>query len=143
MYKFITIILLCCALQSNAQQVLTVPSEAFSLSKQLNKPILLIFSGSDWCIPCIQFNSQILKDSLFLDYAKNNLVILEADFPQRKKIASTLKVAYNDLADKYNPGGAFPRIVLLDTDGKLRGELSYRQQPSATFIAEIKQQLKW
>jgi thiamine biosynthesis lipoprotein len=84
-----------------------------------------------------------LKDSLFLDYAKNNLIILEADFPQRKKIASTLKVAYNDLADKYNPGGAFPRIVLLDTDGKLWGDLSYRQQPSATFIAEIKQQLNW
>lgn len=143
MYKLFRAVILLCSLQVNAQQVYTDPAAAFDISKNTDKPVLLIFSGSDWCIPCIQFNVQILKDSLFLDYTKNKLIILEADFPQRKKIAPAMKTQYKALAEKYNPSGVFPRIVLLDKEGRLIGELSYNQQSSATFIAEIKQQLGW
>ena len=140
MYKWFALIIICCSLHAKAQ-VLTDPAEAFSLSKSSNKPVLLIFSGSDWCLPCIQFNKKILNDSSFQKFAADKLVILEADFPQRKKIAKQLRTQYDALAEKYNHTGEFPKIVLLNKDANVTSNLLYTQQSCADFISELKKQL--
>ena len=51
-----------------------------------HKKLLLVFSGSDWCIPCIRLEKEVWQDSIFLAYAKENLVLYRADFPKRKRI---------------------------------------------------------
>lgn len=140
MYKLFVLLLIGCALQTEAQ-VLTDPTLAFSLSKGSGKPILLIFAGSDWCMPCIQFNKKILSDSSFLSFSKDNLILLEADFPQRKKISKQLKIQYEALAEKYNRSGEFPKIDLLNNEGNLINELLYTQQSSAEFVNELKKKL--
>src|SRR5690348_7808884 len=54
-------------------------------AKQEHKLILLNFSGSDWCIPCINMRHDIFESKSFTDYAENNLVLVNADFPRLKK----------------------------------------------------------
>jgi thioredoxin-related protein len=126
---------------SNAQ-VMQNPDKAFDLARQSGKKVMLIFSGSDWCIPCIQFNKTILSDSSFLHFADDHLVLLEADFPQRKKIAASLRLQYDSLAAAFNPDGAFPHVVLLSPEKTLMTDVPVRQQSPDAFITTLKQLLK-
>jgi len=123
-------------------QLIENPDKAFALARQTGKNVMLVFSGSDWCIPCIQFNKKILSDTSFLRFAGDNLVLLEADFPQRKKIAAPLKSKYDSLAAAYNPDGAFPHIVLLSPEKKLVTAVPFRQTTPDDFISTLKQLLK-
>ena len=48
---------------------------------------LLIFSGSDWCLPCIRFERKVLQDTAFIAFGDKYLLIEKADFPQHKKLS--------------------------------------------------------
>ena len=95
--------------------------KAKSEAKKEHKFILLNFSGSDWCGPCIQMHKQIFETAAFQDFAKKNLVLVNADFPRSKKHAlSVLQQKKNDqLAEDYNKKGIFPLTLLLNSEGKV------------------------
>ena len=140
---FRTLLLLLLFTTAFAQaQVLKNPDEAFTLAQTSGKEVLLIFSGSDWCIPCIQFNKTILADSSFQHFAHDKLVLLEADFPQRKKIPAPLKTQYELLAEQFNPHGAFPLIVLLSPAKKMLAQVPFNHQTAEDFITAVGQKLK-
>ena len=140
---FRTLLLLLLFTTAFAQaQVLKNPDEAFTLAQSSGKEVLLIFSGSDWCIPCIQFNKTILADSSFQHFAHDKLVLLEADFPQRKKIPAPLKTQYESLAEQFNPHGAFPLIVLLSPAKKMLAQVPFNHQTAEDFITAVGQKLK-
>src|SRR5476651_211479 len=94
---------------------------ATSEASQENKLILVNFSGSDWCGPCIRLRKEILESSAFENYAKGHLVLVRADFPRQKKNQlDAAQVKRNEaLADKYNPDGKFPFTLLVDKNGKV------------------------
>ena len=94
--------------------------EAQTLAAEQDRPILMVFAGSDWCKPCILMKRQIWSNPAFEAYASESLVLLELDFPARKKNAlSPDQVAHNEkLAEQYNPKGLFPQAVLVDAEGK-------------------------
>lgn len=83
--------------------------------------ILINFSGSDWCGPCIRLRKEILETSVFEDYAKDHLILVRADFPRQKKNQlSKEQVKLNEaLADKYNAEGKFPFTLLVDENGRV------------------------
>lgn len=128
--------------RSVCAQVQQSPDKAFALAQASGKKVMLVFSGSDWCIPCIRFNKQILSDSTFLRFAGDNLVLLEADFPQRKKIAAPLRSQYDSLAAAFNPQGAFPQVVLLSPQKKLLAYVPYKAETPDGFITTLKQLLQ-
>lgn len=111
--------------------------EAFASSKVTHKPVLLIFSGSDWCAPCIRFQKTVLSDEQFQLFASDHLILLKADFPQRKKLSKALEKQNEVLAEKYNPKGQFPHIVLLNSDQSVLSTLSYKNQDTAQFISML------
>jgi thioredoxin-related protein len=86
-----------------------------------NKLILLNFSGSDWCGPCIRLKKDIFEHASFISYADENLVLVNADFPRLKKnmLSKELQKQNEALADTYNSSGAFPLTLLLDAEGKV------------------------
>jgi thioredoxin-related protein len=85
-----------------------------------HKYILLNFSGSDWCIPCMKMKKAVFATDTFSRYSTENLLWINADFPRNKKSLSKQQVKQNeDLADKYNKKGAFPYTVLLDEKGNV------------------------
>ena len=95
--------------------------KARALAKDNHQLILLNFSGSDWCGPCIRMHREIFADSTFSAMADSNLVMVNADFPRNKKNQLDKQRQKNNdaLADKYNPQGKFPFTLLLDADGKI------------------------
>jgi thiol-disulfide isomerase/thioredoxin len=95
--------------------------EAKAIAHKEHKHILLNFSGSDWCGPCIMLRKRILDDTVFLKMADTSLVLVNADFPRKKKdqLSPLQQSINNALADKYNSEGQFPRTLLLNADGKV------------------------
>ncbi len=104
-----------------------------------NLDILMVFSGSDWCKPCMKLKKDILLSEEFQNYALNKLVILDLDFPVRKKNQlSKLQTKHNEaLAAQYNASGAFPKIVLLNKDEMILGEPGFRGQSPLAFANEL------
>ena len=105
-----------------------------------HKLILLNFSGSDWCGPCIRLRKEIFESTAFKQVADSALVLVNADFPRAKKnqLTKELQQANDTLAEKYNEKGAFPFTLLLDADGKvLRSWDGYPKEGMDEFIAEV------
>lgn len=105
--------------------------------KYPKRPTLLVFSGSDWCIPCIQLEKTILSDSSFLHYAEAHLELVRADFPQRKKLSKEQQKQNEALAAQYNPEGAFPKMLLLHPDQSIWTILHWQDHSPQSFTDQI------
>lgn len=86
-----------------------------------HKLIMLNFSGSDWCGPCIRMHKELFDSKAFVDYAAKNLVLVNADFPRLKKnqLSPEQLKKNNKLAETYNKEGDFPFTLLLTADGRV------------------------
>ena len=110
MKKLIAIVLLLVNI-GFAQQTETF-KQKLETAKTENKSVLLYFSGSDWCAPCVKFKKFIVNTPEFQTFATENLVIYNADFPRlsKNKLAKEVEKENETLADKYNSRGIFPLI---------------------------------
>jgi thioredoxin-related protein len=118
--------------------------QAKSEASQSKKFILLNFSGSDWCAPCIRLKTEIFASDAFLQYAEDNLVLANADFPRLKKNQlEKSQIQQNEaLAEKYNPDGRFPLTILLNASGKpIKQWDGLPQKTPEQFVDEIKKTL--
>jgi protein disulfide-isomerase len=112
-------------------------AKAQEKAKQENKAILINFTGSDWCGFCIKLDKEVFSKPEFKQYAEKNLVLVEADFPSKKKLDPALKTANEKLKEQYKVEG-FPTLVVLDASGKKLGEeVGYGGGGPAKFIKTI------
>jgi len=105
-----------------------------------HKLIIINFSGSDWCGPCIRLRKEILESATFENYAGDHLVLVRADFPRQKKNQlSKEQTKLNEaLADKYNADGKFPFTLLVDENGKILKEWDgFPNESPEKFVEEI------
>ncbi|SKC77442.1 thioredoxin family protein [Ohtaekwangia koreensis] len=114
-------LLTCILLIGASTEWLTDFDTAKNIAVQENKYILLNFSGSDWCAPCIKMKKEVFENESFLTLAEKQLVLVRADFPRSKKnqLSKELTKHNEALAEKYNPSGKFPFTVLMDAHGKV------------------------
>ena len=94
---------------------------ALQLARSQQKLILLNFSGSDWCLPCMVMKKNYFNDANFLKMADSDLLMVNADFPIKKKnkVPKDIKLQNDMLAEKYNRAGNFPFTVLLNFNGEV------------------------
>lgn len=114
---------------------------AVQKAKEKHELILINFSGSDWCGPCMRMHKEIFENEAFSKITDTCLVMVNADFPRNKKNQlSKQLVKQNDmLADKYNPNGSFPYTVLINADGKvLKAWDGFPNENAAQFAMEVK-----
>lgn len=109
----------------------------FKKSAEENKAVLIIFSGSDWCKNCIQFEKGIMKDSSFQQFIRENVLLLNADFPQKQKLSEKLIQQNEFLAERYNPKGIFPMFVLVSPNKKT-AVISFQHEAAAPFTDKLK-----
>ena len=106
-------------------------------AKAGNKILLLNFTGSDWCGWCIKFDRDVLSKPQFKEYARNNLVLVELDFPRVKTQSAELQKQNRQLAQQYEVVG-FPTIIALNSDGQKLWEYDgYFAGGPEAFIAEL------
>jgi thioredoxin-related protein len=104
-----------------------------------DKNIIMVFAGSDWCAPCIKLEKNILESNEFKKYAAEHWVLLKLDFPKRKQNKlSQEQQAHNDaLAEKYNKKGYFPLVLVMNKNGEVLGETSFKDISPQSYIDEL------
>lgn len=101
------------------------------------KAILLDFTGSDWCAFCRKFKKDVLDQPEFRAFARTNLVLVEVDFPERKK-QPILRAKANEALKKEFAIGIYPTFVLLSADGtELGRQVGYLKGGPKAFIEKL------
>jgi protein disulfide-isomerase len=99
-----------------------------------HKFVMLDFTGSDWCGWCMKLKAEVFDKPEFDAFAKENLVLVEVDFPQRKHLSAEQQAANDALARNFNIRG-YPTILLLDASGNVVGHTGYMSGGPQAFIA--------
>ena len=112
--------------------------QAKALAAALELPMLLDFSGSDWCPPCIKMEKDVFSKKAFHKYAAKNLVLVLVDFPRRKPQSAQRKQRNQALAQKYGVR-AYPTMIVVDAEGKELGKMiGYVAGGTTGFISKVK-----
>lgn len=113
---------------------------AQQVAAEKEQNIVLVFSGSDWCAPCIKLDREIWTQETFAAAAGDDFVFYKADFPRRKANKLDEKVAERNaaLAEKYNTVGSFPLVVILSPEGDLLGQTGYKKVSPVEYAELLK-----
>lgn len=110
-------------------------------AKKEGKALLVEFTGSDWCPPCKKLHKEVFSKSSFVKSASQDFVLVELDFPQKKKLDADLKKQNEDLAKKYKVRG-FPTVLLMDSNGRVFKKMSYQAGGVKPYLTMIQKSLK-
>ena len=133
------VLMFVCVHTTIAQEWQTDFNKAKEIASSEGKSIVLVFQGSDWCAPCIKLDKEIWGTEVFKTYAAEHYVMLQADFPRRKKnaLSHAQTKANAQLAERYNKNGVFPFVVVLDSKGSVLGETGYKKTTAENYIKEF------
>lgn len=116
-------------------------AEAKKTAAEQGRPILIDFTGSDWCGWCIRLDREVFSQEAFKTYAAENLVLFAADFPRRKKLPEATVKQNRELANAYGVRG-FPTIILVDAEGKEIARTGYKEGGPEAYVTHLKDLLK-
>ncbi len=111
-------------------------SAALAQAKAEKRKVFLFFTGSDWCSWCMRLNKEVLSTPEFARYAKENLVLVELDYPKNHPQVAALKAQNAKLADRYKLE-MYPTVVILSSSGKKIDRLGYQEGGPEPFIARL------
>ena len=102
------------------------------------KYMLVDFSGSDWCGWCIKLENEVFSKKAFREYAKENLILVLADFPRNdSKQSAELKKQNKGLAEKFGVRG-FPTVYILSPDGEAVAKTGYQAGGPEAYVEHVK-----
>jgi thioredoxin-related protein len=107
-----------------------------------NKALLVKFTGSDWCQPCMKLEKEVFSKSSFKKAVAKDFVVVVLDFPQKKKLPKDEAAANKKVAKQYNLEG-YPTVMLMDAQGKVFKLLSsYNGGGASAYLKSIQTSLK-
>ena len=116
-------------------------SAARARAHENGKLVLLDFTGSDWCPPCMALHDFVFTQPEFLDFAEKNLELVELDFPKNESIDQKLAEANARLAEKYNIEG-FPTVIVMNAAGKIiHRDVGYSGKKAKAYTASLAESL--
>ncbi len=87
-----------------------------------HKLVMLLFTGSDWCPPCIKLEKDVFGSAEFATYAAKNLVCVKSEYLKKTKQPEAVVKAHQALATKYNLEG-YPTVIVFNAAGKKVGQM--------------------
>ena len=113
--------------------------EAKKIATEQDKNVVIVFSGSDWCAPCIKLDKNIWQSEAFKKEAAAEWVLVKANFPRKKanELPKEQTEHNRKLAEKYNLEGSFPLVVVLDKNGKVLGKMGFKNVSPEEYIKMI------
>lgn len=108
-------------------------NKAMEISKKSKKPIMLFFTGSDWCGWCIRLQKEVLKTPEFAKWAKDNVVLVELDFPRRTPQLPEIQKQNMELQQALGVRG-YPTVWFVNATKK-DGKINLEQLGSTGYVA--------
>lgn len=113
--------------------------EAKKIAETEGKDIVMVFSGLDWCAPCIKLDKQIWQSEEFKKESSEKWILVKVNFPRKtaNKLSEEQMNHNRELAEKYNNEGSFPLVILLNSKGKALGKVGYKNVSPNEYIKII------
>jgi len=109
---------------------------ASETAKEEGKYMILNFTGSDWCGWCIKLDDEVFSKEAYRSYASENLVEVELDFPNKKKLPIETIQQNNELSDTYDIRG-YPTILILSPEGEEVARTGYRPGGAEAYVDHL------
>ena len=112
---------------------------AVKVAKEKNKAVLVEFTGSDWCPPCIMMDKKVFSQSSFVSKASEDFILVKIDIPRSNP---ELSEKNSKVLNKYKVQGV-PTVILMDKEGKEFNRFTASQFPEVgKFLAHLDGQLE-
>lgn len=102
-----------------------------------DKPLLLNFTGSDWCVWCVRLKDEVFDQAAFKAFAEANFVLVEIDFPRNVEQSDPLKEQNRALAQQFGVRG-FPTVWILDASGERVVQTGYQRGGAEAYVTHLK-----
>jgi thioredoxin-related protein len=103
------------------------------ISEKKDKPILMFFTGSDWCGWCKKLQAEVFYKEEFAEWAKENVVLLELDFPRSKTIPAETKQQNAMLQQEFQVGG-YPTIWFVDVNSNEENKVEFNKLGKTGYV---------
>ncbi len=110
-------------------------TQALSDAGKSNKPLVVFFTGSDWCIWCKKLEQEALSTKEFADKVGDKFIFVSLDFPKKPKIDNDSR-ANKALMDKFGVKG-FPGVVIVNSKGEKIAKTGYQPGGGASFAEHL------
>jgi thioredoxin-related protein len=140
-FLVLSLFLLFIAAPGFSQEWMLDYDSAMAKAKVEEKPVLVFFTGSDWCRPCMMIKDNVYSTDAFKEFASENLILVMADFPKRpqNKLSPDQEQKNKALAQVFRPRG-FPTSVLVNTEGQeLNRWVGYDRSGAEGYIEKFKE----
>lgn len=117
MKKFLSLVLFMASVHAFAQDLTwhTDVNKAIEIGMKQKKPLMLFFTGSDWCGWCTRLQNEVFFTKEFKDWSSKNVVLVELDFPRRKQLEDKLKQQNSQLQQMFGVRG-YPTVWLVSPE---------------------------
>jgi protein disulfide-isomerase len=121
---------------SQAQELkwYTNVKEAITVSNKEKKPLMLFFTGSDWCGWCIRLQNEVLKTPEFSKWAKQSVVLVELDYPRRTAQSDEIKKQNDELQQAFGIQG-YPTVYFAKATVNKEGKVNFEGLGSTGYVA--------
>ena len=130
----LVIVFFVAAINMQAQELKwhTNVNDAIAVSTKEKKPLLLFFTGSDWCGWCIRLQKEVFLTPEFTQWAKANVVLVELDFPRKTPQTEVVKKQNNELQQAFSVQG-FPTIHFANSTNK-GGKINFQGLGNTGYV---------
>lgn len=115
---------------------LTNMEEAQKIAAERNIPILIHFTGSDWCSWCTKLDDEVFSTSVFEDYAIENIVLVKLDFPRNVEQSAETKRHNNKYKNMFDIRG-FPTIMIINDKLEKLAQMGYQPGGPEKYIEDL------
>lgn len=122
------------AIQAQEAEWHTDLNKAMAISNKSHKPLFLFFTGSDWCGWCIKLQKEVFKTPEFIKWAKDNVVLVELDFPRRTPQSDEIKQQNAQLGSFFQVKG-YPTVWITDIAKTKEGKIQFAPRGSSGYVA--------
>ncbi|GAB4234099.1 MAG: hypothetical protein Tsb0021_13280 [Chlamydiales bacterium] len=115
--------------------------QAIEVSKQQDKPILLLFTGSGWCTYCNKLEREVLDTQQFAEAMKDQFIFVKMDFsPQGKARDMTHALQHDQARNRYGING-FPTVIVIDNNERVLLKTGYRQGGAQMYVSYLEKEM--
>ncbi|MEO9501481.1 thioredoxin family protein [Nonlabens ulvanivorans] len=109
---------------------------AKAAAKKQKKPMLVYFTGSDWCKPCVKLKKDFFNTPQFAEASEDYIVVM-LDIPYRDDIISLEQKKINKEMQKKLRVSKFPTLLALDHNGRERNRMERYSFPDPQYYWEF------
>ena len=122
-------------IQCQEKQILITQDfmKAKEISQGYQKPLVLVFTGSDWC----QYSQDLLKNTFFTEpffqTIKTSLIFAQIDFPELSRVVLPERIEQNKILKDQFKVQEFPTVILMDPAMHEVTRLGFSTMPSNEY----------